>query len=249
MHLIQSFYKSLGIGTRLTSVFLLLIALSAVSTGVAVTRLAAVSASLRQIERQRLPLVRELVDMTDQINAVARGLRNALIYEDETRIAAALQDSERQTREIAASIERLKRHPALRDPVPEPAGDDLPGLGPNAPGGAVAVASDDPVSRLARSFAAYVPLQQRFIALVRDHRREEAGTLLVGELRAAQLRAMADLDGLKDRQTALVSAAAEAGEQSYAQARRLLIAIFGAMTVGALLISRAITRSIVRPLH
>jgi methyl-accepting chemotaxis protein len=224
MHSIQSFYKSLGIGTRLTSVFLLLIALSAVTTGVAVTRLAAVSASLRQIEQQRLPLVRQLVDLTDQVNAVARSLRNALIYEDETRVAAALADGERQTREIATGIETLKRHPALRDAVLDPA-------------------------RLSRSFAAYLPLQQRFIALVKDHQREAAAALLVGDLRAAQLRTMADLDALKDRQTALVGAAAEAGETSYAQARQLLIGIFGAMTVGALILARLITRSIVQPLH
>lgn len=228
MQSIQSFYKSVGIGTRLTSVFLLLIALSAMSTGLAVSRLAAVSVSLRQIERQRLPLVRELVDMTDQVNAVARSLRNALIYEDDEHIAAALAESDRQLAGIAASIEGLKANATLI------------GTGTPATGA---------VTELARSFEAYVPLQSRFVALVKERQRKEAGALLVGPLRDAQLRYMADLDALKDRQTGLISAAAEEGETSYTQARTMLIAIFVAMTLGALIVARLITRSIVRPLH
>ncbi|WP_377155275.1 MCP four helix bundle domain-containing protein [Roseateles sp. UC29_93] len=200
--------QSLSTGTRLAAVFLLLLALSALSTGVVVSRLAAVSASLRQIERERLPLIQRLGDMSDQVNAVGRGLRNALIFEDETRIAAALVDTGRQTREIAATMESLKHQPALENGAAD-------------------------IARLSRSFSDYVPLQQRFVALLKDRHREEAGALLVGELRAAQLKTMADLDALKDRQTALISAAAEAGEEGYLNARGLLIALCAAMLVGA----------------
>jgi hypothetical protein len=202
--------QSISTGTRLTAVFLLLLALSALSTGLVVSHLAAVSASLRQIERERLPLVQRLGDMSDQVNTVGRGLRNALIYEDETRIAAALVDTGRQTREIAATIESLKHQPALENG-----------------------ASD--LARLSRSFSDYVPLQQRFVALLKERQREEAGSLLVGELRAAQLKTMADLDALKDRQTALISAAAEDGEEGYLNARGLLIVLSAAVAVGAVL--------------
>lgn len=204
--------QSLKASTRLTAVFLLLLALSALSTGLVVSRLAAVSASLRQIERERLPLVERLGDMSDQVNTVGRGLRNALVYEDETRVAAALVDTGRQTREIAASIESLRHQPALENGAED-------------------------VARLSRSFSDYVPLQQRFIALLKDRQREEAGTLLVGELRAAQLKTMADLDALKDRQTALISAAADDGEEGYLNARGLLIALAAAVVVGALVVS------------
>jgi len=213
---------SLKPGTRLTIVFLLLLALSALGTSVVVSRLAAVTASLRQIERERLPLVERLGDMSDQINTVGRGLRNALIYEDETRIAAALVDTGRQTREIAATIESLKHQPALENGAAD-------------------------VARLSRSFSDYVPLQQRFVALLKDRHREEAGTLLVGELRAAQLKTMADLDALKDRQSALISAAAEDGEAGYLNARGLLIALVAAVALGAAIVGSQRIRRDVAP--
>jgi len=204
----MKFVQSLSLGTRLGAAFLLLVALSALSTGVVVSRLAAVTASLRQIERERLPLVQRLADMSGQVDAIGRGLRNALIVEDETRIAAALVDTGRQTREIAATIESLKHQSALE----------------NGPAD---------VARLSSSFAAYVPLQQRFLSLIKDRQREEAGALLAGDLRAAQLKTLVDLDALKDRQTALIGAAAEDGEDDYLHARSLSIALLAVAAVGA----------------
>lgn len=204
----MKFVQSLSLGTRLSAAFLLLVALSALSTSVVVSRLAAVTASLRQIERERLPLVQRLADMSGQVDAIGRGLRNALIVEDETRIAAALVDTGRQTREIAATIESLKHQPALE----------------NGPAD---------VARLSSSFAAYVPLQQRFLSLIKDRQREEAGALLAGDLRAAQLKTLVDLDALKDRQTALIGAAAEDGEEDYLHARSLSIALLAVAAVGA----------------
>lgn len=216
--------NSLSIGSRLTAVFGALLAISALSTGFALYRLAEVSASLRQIDHERLPMVQRLVDMSDQVNAVARELRNALIFEDAQRVQTALADGEKQAREIAAGLEALKRLPAADD-------------------------ARQRLARLEQSYTAYMPLQSRFVALVKASHKEEAGQLLVGELRDAQLRYMADLDGLKDLQTGLVSRAASDGERSYTQAWQLLLALFGGLSVLVLVMARLITRSITRPLQ
>ena len=216
--------NSFSIGTRLTAVFVTLIAVSALSTGFALYRLSVVSASLRQIDSERLPMVQRLVDMTDQVNAVARGLRNALIFEDSERVQAALAESDKQAREIADSLEALKKAPADAE-------------------------ARERLQHLEQSYAAYLPLQARFVALVKASHKEEAGLLLVGELRDAQLRYMADLDGLKDLQTHQISVAAEQGEQSYAQARLLLLGLFVLLAAGSLALARAITRSITLPLQ
>ena len=206
----MKFVQSLSLGTRLSAAFLLLVALSALSTGVVVSRLAAVTASLRQIERERLPLVQRLADMSGQVDAVGR--MTVLLGSAGGGSGAdpgdALVDTGRQTREIAATIESLKHQPALE----------------NGPAD---------VARLSSSFAAYVPLQQRFLSLIKDRQREEAGALLAGDLRAAQLKTLVDLDALKDRQTALIGAAAEDGEEDYLHARSLSIALLAVAAVGA----------------
>jgi methyl-accepting chemotaxis protein len=56
-----------------------------------ISRLSNVTDSLTLIGEDRLPRVQKLTDITDNINLIARELRNTLIFNDPAEVAASLE--------------------------------------------------------------------------------------------------------------------------------------------------------------
>ena len=215
---------NLSISARLGAAFAAVIALAGVVVVVGLTRLQAISADLSLIGRDRLPKVQQVVDLGDNANLIARELRNALLWDDPTKVAASLAAVRGAHDEAAKTLEALKP----------------------------SITSDEGKNRMAAVLAArsaYLPLQQQMIDLAQMGKKPEAVALLGEKLRPAQLAYMAALKQLKELQFELTAQAAATGEALYAQSKLLMGGLFAAMVLIGGLLAWGITRSITRPLN
>jgi len=215
---------NLRIGARLNLAFATVIGLAAVVVVIGISRLSNISDSLTLVGSDRVPKVQRLADITDNVNLIARELRNALIFSDAAKVAAALDVSQKAREDIAKTL------------------DDL----------APTLTSDEGKKRLAavtEARSAYVPIQQQFMDLVRAGKKDEAAALLVDRMRPAQLAYIKKLDELKDLQIELIAKAATDGEAAYAEAKVLMFGLLAAMAACGALLGWWITRSITRPVN
>ncbi len=214
---------NLKLGTRLGLVFTIILLLAAGVVGIGITRLADITESVTLIDQDRLPKVKALADMTDEQNLAARELRNMLIFEDAAKVKAA-QEAVAQSRERIAKI--------------------MDTMAPS-------ITSDEGKKRLAalqEARAAYLPLMQKFIALVEKGDKLEAVGLLDEKLRPAQLAYFKATDGLKDLQIELIDQAADEGRANYAQAKLLMFGLLAGMAALGAAMAWWITRSITQPI-
>jgi methyl-accepting chemotaxis protein len=220
----MQFLSSLRIGARLGWAFGFILVLSAIVVTIGITRLSDISSSLTLIRSDRVPKVVKLAEITDNVNLIARELRNALIWDDPAKVATALDEADKARQTIAKIIEALTP----------------------------TITSDEGRKRLAtltEARSAYVPLQQQFMDLVRAGKPAEAEQLLAERLRPAQLAYIKALDGLKDLQIELVEAAANEGEREYAEARLLMFGLLAVMAALGAGLGWWITRSITGPIN
>ena len=219
----MNFLNSLRIGQRLGVAFAAIIALATLVVLIGITRLADLNESLKLIGNDRLPKVQQVADITDDINLVARELRNAVILSDEAKVKSALST-------VAEALDRMNK--------------TVENLAPT-------LTSDEGKKRLAAANdmrGAFMPLQQRFVELVRDGQKAEAVTLLFQQLRPAQLAYIKTLGGLKDYQFELIQQASTDGEHAYDQAKMLMFSLLAGMVGLGGLLGWWITRSITGPI-
>ena len=217
-------FNNLRIGIRLGLAFATLIALALLVGGIGVNRLSQVNASLALIGGDRVPKVQMAADITDDVNLIARELRNALIWTDETKVQKAL-DAVREARERAG-----KAIAAM----------------------STTITSDEGKKRLealTSARAAYIPMQQQFMELVRTGQKAEAATLLSEQMRDAQLAYIQALDSLKELQIELVTQAVHDGEAEYARAKLVMFSLLASMAAIGALLGWWITRTIVGPIN
>jgi len=167
-----------------------------------------------------VPKLQKVVDITDDVNLIARELRNMLIFDDAAKVATALETVTSTRARISKLFDEL---------VPT-------------------ITSDEGRKRVAAvssARAAYLPVQLKFTELVAAGNKAEAKALLVDTLRPTQLAYIDALDKLKDLQVELMQRAVAEGEADYASAKLLmfglLIGMAGLGTLGGWLIARSIT--------
>jgi len=219
----MNFFNDIKIGKRLGAAFAAVIALAAAVVVIGITRLSDVTESITLIGNDRVPKVQMLVKVTDQVNLIARELRNALLLEDPAKVATSL-DIAQKAREEAGKI--------------------LDTLAPS-------IKSDEGKKQMAvvlEASRAYLPLQQQVMDLARAGKKAEAVEMLFAKLRPAQLAYMKALDELKNLQVDLISRAAKQGEADYAQAKLLMFGLLAGMALMGAFLAWYITRSITRQL-
>jgi hypothetical protein len=183
-HQVVNTFNNIRIGSRLGLAFGALIALALLVGIIGVTRLSHANESLALIGSDRVPKVQQSAAITDDLNLIARELRNALIWNDEAKVKTALDTATEARARIGKLLETME----------------------------AAIASDEGKKRLAALTTArtvYVPLQQTFMELVRAGKKDEAETLLAEKMRDAQLAYMKALDDLKDLQVELITRAVD----------------------------------------
>jgi methyl-accepting chemotaxis protein len=214
--------NKLNVGPRLGVAFAAVIAIAAVVVVIGINRLGVVTDEIVLIGNDRVPKVQQLSEITDDVNLIARELRNAIIFSDPQKINASLETATAARERIAKTLTAL----------------------------APTITSDEDKKALAAVMAArdaYRPKQDRFIETVRGD-KESAIAMLESDLRPAQLAYIEALDKLEEMEIALINDAAREGEQRYKQARALMLALLVAMAAIGGLLGWWITRSITGPI-
>ena len=213
----------LKISTRLALGFgalvLLIIALGALVQW----RSASEQQRLTEITQRRMPILKALNDIIDQVNSQARMARNMLIFTD----AAAVQ-REAQGIVAARSIidERTKT---------------VEGLLISAKGKAIH-------ARSVQARQEFRALNDQFIEQLRQGQKEAATALLLEKLRPVQLAYMEAINEQLDLQNQFADTARQAAEQEARAMQRDVLLAVGVAVVIAVLLSVSIIRSITRPL-
>jgi len=214
--------SNLRIGVRLGLAFAAVIALAAVVVVIGITRLSHITDNISLIGADRVPKVQKLADITDDVNIIARELRDALIFDDAAKVAAALDTAVKAREQIGKLLAELA--PTI-----------------------TSAEGKKRLAALAEARAAYVPVQVAFIELVRAGKKAEATAVLSDKLRPVQVAYMKTVDDLKDVQIELIKHAAEEGQAEYAQAKLLMFGLLAGMALAGALLGAWITRSITRP--
>ena len=213
-----------ALGSRLGLVFAALIGLAILVEVIGITRLGLVTESLTLIGSDRVPKVEKLANVSDDLNLIARELRNTLIFSDATAINASLATCKQADGRIAKAFEDIQ--PTIR-----------------SEGGKQRLAAAE------RARAIYEPIQNQFIDLIQAGKSGPARTLLTEQLRPAQLAYMGTLSDFRAYQIELISRAADEGQRHYAQAKLLMLGLLCCMIVAGLGLGLWVTRSITRPIH
>jgi methyl-accepting chemotaxis protein len=162
-------------------------------------------------------------DIIDSLNLIARAMRNSLLVSD------------------AETGKELDRIVDARKTI----GDRLEKLEKTI----LSEKGKERMKKLTEARAAYVPLQDQFIALIKGSQEDEAKTLMLTKIRAAQNDYFKAVNELVAFQSDLMTAAGKQAAENYQSARNMSIAI----SLGALIISFLfalwITRSITVPIR
>jgi outer membrane translocation and assembly module TamA len=98
---------NLNIGPRLGLAFAAVIALAVMVAAIGISRLSTLTDSITLIGNDRVPKVQKLADITDNVNLIARELRNTLVWDDATKVAGALETVKTARADIARTFETL----------------------------------------------------------------------------------------------------------------------------------------------
>jgi len=212
-----------GIGQRLALSYGAIIVLLVALSGAAVLKLGALSETTRQALQQEYPKTVLISEVNSQLGIAARAMRNALIFNEDAQLAQAQA-------EIAAAQQRMQVALAtLGERVSDPLGREL-------------------LRRMQVVHSAYSINQEDFIGLLNQHRLGEARNLLIVDLHGYQTDYFALLEQFNQHQGAQMLAASRQVEQAYLDARRLIVALAGLALLLSVLVTVAITRSLLHRL-
>jgi methyl-accepting chemotaxis protein len=214
----------LRIGPRLAVAFGALVLAAAGVVLYGISRLSHLTDTLTVLGENRIPKLQQLAEITGGINLIARELRNALIWSDPAQVATALDTSEKARQDVSKVLEKL----------------DV---------SMVTEAGRKVLAQVHAAREAYVPVQTRFIELVRAGKKDEAQALLTDSMRPAQLAYFKAVDAMRDFQVERASAAVTAGKQAYETDRAVMFGLLALMVALSAVFGWIIARSIVQPLR
>ncbi|MBS1140574.1 MAG: Histidine kinase, region:Bacterial chemotaxis sensory transducer, partial [Proteobacteria bacterium] len=217
-------FKNLKIGVRLGLGFgFVLILLTAISV-ISYTRLSSLNESINLMVNDRFPKTVIANEVVDQINIVARALRNAALLKHPEEVAKEL-DRIAQARKVVSEKFALLDKTILSDE------------------------GKKVLNKAQDARKAYVVDQDAALALLKAGKRDEATELLLSKLRKSQGDYIAAVNDLIGFQSDLMGKAGKEAEEMASSAKQLIFA----MTVVAVLIALGfawwVTRSITRPIN
>ncbi len=214
---------AMKVSTRLALGFGILVLLIAVMGGSSMLKVNAVDESFHLVVDDRYPKIASLNEIKNNLNQVARSMRNMLIM---TSPADVKREIDRIASARNDNVERLDK---LRAQIHAEKGKAF-------------------MAALVEARGKYAPTQDRFTELTAAGKTEEAKTLLVGELRPAQLAYFAALDDLIKFQVSLMADSTIDAEAAVAGVKVVIWTASGAALMVAVLMAVWVTRSITREL-
>jgi len=216
-------FKNLKIGMRLGAGFGIVVALLAIVAIVGVTRMANINHELSQMTEDKFPKTVWANDIVDALNVIARAMRNSLLVSEKEAVREIERIGEAR-KTIAARMEKLEQ----------------------------TVLSDKGKERMKAvkdARAAYVPLQDKFIELIKSSREDEAKDLMLTQVRAAQNDYFKTVNDLIAFQSELMVAAGKEAQATYETGRNLVYGLAIAAILLAVALAWWVTVSITKPLN
>ncbi|WP_076594101.1 methyl-accepting chemotaxis protein [Herminiimonas arsenitoxidans] len=215
--------KNLKIGQRLLLSFGSIVILLVLLATLAFTRIGGLNDAIAEVDGDRYPKTVLANTMKDDLNQIARNMRNALLMTDPSHIKAELDGIGKASDSINNALAQLEK--SIRSER-----------------------GRQTIAELQADRNKFSPLKDDFVKLAAAGVKEEALTLLFAAVRPAQLQYLTSIDKLIDYQNELMK---KSGAEANAKASQtqLLIGIFSAIAVLiAGLFAFLATRSITRPL-
>ncbi len=215
--------SNVTIRVRLWLGFGLLMVLMLAMAASGITRLGQLNGQMKDVIHDKYPKTVVAGDIVDQVNVVARSVRNILLLKNETQIKSEydrIVGADRALREDMTQLDSLLTDSESR----------------------TALAS------LVKAQAAYVDKRDKVLAMVQQGGKAGAIDVLIDEVRPAQSAYMNAADALIKLQHKMMQSAGDEVEDNYAHARALLTGLAVAGLLAAVAIAWMITRSITAPL-
>ncbi len=216
--------RDMKITTRLKLGFGLLALLIALVSGTAIFKLNQVQDNFALVLKDRYPKVEKLHEVNDNINQIARSMRNMLLMKEPADIQRERSTVEQARKEITADLDEL----------------------------ANAITSEKGkagMKDIADARSAYLPGQTRFLELAASGKTDDARDLLLKEVRPLQLAYMKTVNHAIEFQSELMTQSGQAAEVAVTEGESMMWGAAAFAIVAAGLLALWITRSITAPLN
>ncbi|MBV8624512.1 MAG: MCP four helix bundle domain-containing protein [Herbaspirillum sp.] len=215
--------SNVTIRVRLWLGFGLLMVLMLAMAASGIARLGQLNGQMKDVIHDKYPKTVVAGDIVDQVNVVARSVRNILLLKNEAQVKSEYEriaGADHALREDMAQLDRL-----LTDNESKTA-----------------------LAALVKAQVAYLDKRDKVLAMVQQGGKEGAIDVLIDEVRPVQSAYMNATDALIKLQHGMMKAAGDEVEDNYAHARALLTGLAIAGLLAAVAIAWMITRSITTPL-
>jgi len=215
--------KNFKVGVRLAASFFFMVLLLGAIGLFSANRIQNLQGSLAFLVNDRYPKVLAIQEAINQINIIARALRNTLLWTDQENIQkeeARVADARNAISAIFVDLSKSIKS----------------GEGRN-------LLADVETSR-----AVYLQTQDKILSLVNKGDKDQASSLLLGTYREQQNTYLANITKLRDFQLSLASEASVVAKASTDRALSLILGLGLASILLAILLAIIITSSIQKPL-
>lgn len=215
--------SNVTIRVRLWLGFALLMVLMLAMAASGIARLGQLNGQMKDVIHDKYPKTVVAGDIVDQLNLIARSVRNILLLKREPQIKSEydrITGADRAIREDLAQLEKLLTDKDSRTAL----------------------------KKLVTAQNAYFEKRDKVLAMVQQGGKEGAIDMLIDEVRPVQSATMSAADALIKQQHDMMKSAGDEVESNYVQARTLLLALAAAGLAAAAAIAWMITRSITAPL-
>lgn len=211
------------IGLRMGLGFALVIGVLLATLALAMSKLGGLNEDIQKITDDRFPKTVIANDIVDNVNLIARSMRNIVLVKEPEAVKAEHERLMKARNDITAQMEKLDQSVKSEK------------------GRALLTAIKD-------KRAKFVVGQDQFLKLASSGKTDNAVELLMSELRASQRDYLAAVNDLIQFQTKLVNDAGREAEASYGETRKLMLALAAGATVLAFVVAILVTRSVTRPI-
>ncbi len=215
---------NLKIGTRLSLGFGVVVLLVVATAVIGITRLGVLNHEIKIVLKDVYPKTVLSNNIAEQTGDIARAMRNILLMDKQEDLEKQFAEIESSQKYIKADLEKLEQT------IQSEKGKEA-------------------LKPITDARAKYVSALDEFLKLVRDGKRAEAKTLLLGDLRVLHRAYREAVSKFVDFQNSLMEEQGKSAQQTYETVRTLMLALGGAALLLAGIIAYWVTRSITRPIN
>lgn len=214
--------KNMKIGTRLTLAFGLLLVFLLINSGMSYYMIGQLEDDIYSLAEDRMPKVELANEIIDNINIIARVLRNIVIDTGKETQQAELPRLDKARATIGKNIETLQKTSKSKEGLAK-------------------------TQSLFDARAAYITVTDQYVDLVKKGEIDKAKGMLLSTLRTAQSKYFTACEELITFQSNQAKEAAKGAEEDASRAQLLIIILLSVATVISVVATLMIIRSITGP--